>query len=340
MSGLNNTLCAEEVARDLAPFAHSIAWKSWSQLLLTVGLFVAGWLLTLLTYREFGYLASLLVAIPTSGMILRLFMIQHDCGHGAFFRATSLNSGVGRFVSLFTLIPYDCWRKTHSAHHATSGNLGRRGVGDIVTMTVKEFEEASPTKRFFYRVYRNPIVFLVGGPIYYFIWKMRLPNTHETPWKPNIPSVLATNVAGVILLWSAASVFGWAATLAVHGTMLFLVGSVGLWLFFVQHQFETAYWRSAEEWTFHEAALASSSYFHFPQPLRWFTANIGIHHVHHLCSRIPFYRLPDCLKVRPELAGLNRFQTRETFRMLSLALWNEDAGRMVTFAEARHRIAG
>ncbi|RED22237.1 omega-6 fatty acid desaturase (delta-12 desaturase) [Rhodopseudomonas thermotolerans] len=281
--------------------------------------------------------ASLLIAIPASGFLLRLFMIQHDCGHGAFFRQRQANDWVGRVIGVLTLTPYDCWRRQHAMHHATTGNLDRRGVGDLDTLTVREYSELTWWGRVKYRLYRHPLVMFGLGPAYLFLLQQRLPvglmRDGLRPWV----SAMATNAAIAVIVVTLAWFIGIKAFLLVHLPIMLLAATAGVWLFYIQHQFEATTWDRSERWTLHQAALYGSSYYDLPAPLRWFTANIGMHHVHHLCSRIPYYRLPRVLRDHPELSTIGRVTLWQSFRCVPLALWDEAQRRLVSFREVRAR---
>ena len=240
--------------------------------------------------------------MPAAGFLVRLFMIQHDCGHGAFFRHRLANDWIGRALGVLTLTPYDFWRRTHAIHHATSGNLERRGIGDIDTLTVREYLALPRWGRLIYRLYRHPAVMFGVGPAYLFILRHRLPfGLMRGGWQPWL-STMATNLAIAIIVAALMWLIGVGPFLLVHLPIMLLAAAMGVWLFYVQHQFEHTVWADNENWNLHEAALHGSSYYVLPGILRWFTANIGIHHVHHLCSRIPYYRLPRVLRDHPELA--------------------------------------
>lgn len=282
---------------------------------------------------HFGYWwLSLLLAIPAAGFLVRLFMIQHDCGHGAFFRHRLANDWVGRVIGVLTLTPYDFWRRTHDIHHAGSGHLERRGIGDVKTLTVREYLSCSLWGRLCYRAYRNPLVMFGIGPAYLFILQYRLPVGLFYGWKPWL-STMATNagitVVVAVLIWF----IGVWPFLLVQLPIILLAGSVGVWLFYVQHQFERTFWEHEDAWSFQEAALHGSSYYDLPGILRWFTANIGIHHVHHLCCRIPCYRLPRVLREHPELRQVSRLTLLQSFRCVRLSLWDERRRRLIAFGE-------
>lgn len=282
-----------------------------------------------------GYWATLLLAVPAAGLLVRLFMIQHDCGHGSFFRARWLNDLVGRVIGVFTLTPYDHWRSAHAYHHATAGNLSRRGIGDIDVLTVDEYLALGRWKRLLYRFYRNPFVFFGIGPIYLFVIKHRFPFRSRPEGKRGIASVLATNGAIAALVALAIYFFGAADLLLVQIPITVIASSIGVWLFFVQHQFEHTYWEPQATWRFEDAALRGSSYYDLPRILRWFTADIGIHHVHHLCSKIPNYRLRECVDANPSLGAVRKLTLWESLKCMRLALWNEQQKRLVGFRELK-----
>jgi omega-6 fatty acid desaturase (delta-12 desaturase) len=279
----------------------------------------------------------LLLAMPAAGFLVRLFMIQHDCGHGSFFHNRSANDWVGRVIGVLTLTPYDFWRRTHAMHHASSGHLGRRGLGDVDTLTVREYMALSFWGRLRYRVYRHPSVMFGIGPAYLFILKHRLPvGLLRDGWQPWL-STMATNFAIAVIAAGLIRLIGIGPFLLVHLPITLFAGSVGVWLFYVQHQFEKTFWAHEGEWTFQEAALHGSSHYDLPGILRWFTANIGMHHVHHLASRIPYYRLPRVLRDYPELRDVSRLTLLRSFRCVRLVLWDESRRRLISFREMRRR---
>jgi len=266
-------------------------------------------------------------------------MIQHDCSHGALFRRRSVNDWVGRAIGVITLTPYDHWRQTHAEHHAGTGNLDRRGIGDVFTMTAKEYAGLGLWKRLMYRLYRHPLALFGIGPTYLFLLQHRVPRgMMRKGWRPWF-TTMATNAAIVALCSLLIWLIGLGAFLAVHLPIAILAASVGVWLFYVQHQFEDTYWRDGSAWTHPQASLAGSSFYDLPAPLRWLTANIGVHHVHHLNSRIPFYRLSEVLRAHPELKSIGRLTLLESFRCVHLALWDEHQNRLISFREMRSRAA-
>jgi acyl-lipid omega-6 desaturase (Delta-12 desaturase) len=311
-------------------------WRSLGQLLITAAGFAILWL-GMWYSLGLGYWLTLLLAIPTGGFLVRLFALQHDCGHGSLFKRRWLNDAVGRVIGVVTLTPYDYWRRAHASHHATSGNLDRRGIGDITTLTVLEYDALSPRRKLAYRFYRHPLVLFGVGPVYLFILKHRLPL--DLPWLQRRQwfSVLGTNVALACLLTAMALLIGPIDFLKIQLPLVLLGSSAGVWLFFVQHQYETAYWRRSGRWDFRQAALFGSSYYSLPKLLQWMTASIGLHHVHHLSSRIPNYRLQECLDRTPELKVAARLTMIQSLACATLSLWDEQAGKMIRFRDLKMR---
>jgi omega-6 fatty acid desaturase (delta-12 desaturase) len=260
-------------------------------------------------------------------------MIQHDCGHGAFFLRRGTNDWVGRVLGVLTFTPYDFWRRTHALHHSTSGNLDRRGIGDIDTLTVREYRARSRWGRLRYRIYRHPLVMFGVGPAYLFFVQHRLPvGLMRGGWQPWLSAMLTNlGIAAVVaaMIW----LVGVRPFLLVHLPIMLLAASIGVWLFYIQHQFEHTVWAGDGAWNLQEAALHGSSHYALPAPLRWMTANIGIHHIHHLCSRIPYYRLPHVLRDHPHLAGIGRLTLLQSLGCVRLVLWDEDQKRLVSFRE-------
>jgi acyl-lipid omega-6 desaturase (Delta-12 desaturase) len=318
----------------LARYRHPNHGRSAVEILITIVPFILLWL-SMSLLLHVGHGLYLLLAVPAAGFLVRLFMIQHDCGHGSFFRNRFANDWVGRVIGVLTLTPYDFWRRTHGIHHATSGNLDRRGIGDIDTLTVREYLALSRWRRFAYRLYRHPVIMFGVGPVYLFILRHRLPlGLAREGWRPWV-STMATN--GAIALLAAAVMYrvGIVPFLLVHLPIAVLGGAIGVWLFYVQHQFEHTIWSENRDWSLSAAALYGSSHYDLPPILRWFTANIGMHHIHHLCSRIPFYRLPLALRRHPDLANVGRLTLGQSFSCVRLVLWDESARRLISFRELR-----
>ncbi len=318
------------LARDLIAFKDPRPGRSVFELAVTLVpfLLLCGLMLAAV---EAGYFFALVLTVPAGLLLLRLFLIQHDCGHGAFLPSRSGNDWLGRALGVLTLTPYDCWRRSHALHHAGTGNLDARGFGDVDTLTVREFHAKSRGGRAFYRFYRHPLTLLGLGPAYLFLLRHRLPiGLMKAGWIYWV-SAMATNAATALLLAALCIQFGIGTVMLVVLPVSLIAASMGVWLFYVQHQFEDAHWDQRADWSFHDAAVRGSSHLDLPPVLRWFTANIGVHHVHHLASRVPFYRLPEVLKAYPPLRTMNRLTALQTIATLRLALWDEDARRMIPF---------
>jgi omega-6 fatty acid desaturase (delta-12 desaturase) len=277
-----------------------------------------------------GWLA-LLLAFPAAGLLSRLFIIQHDCSHGSFFKSARANDLLGGVLGVLTLTPYRYWKQTHALHHATSGNLDRRGYGDINTLTVVEFEGLSAWNQWKYRVYRSiPILFVIG-PSFQFGVYHRFPGIIPPEWKAGRLSILLTDLALAAILAVATYTVGLAAFLQVQLPVSLLTATAGVWFFYVQHQFEDTYWRRDGDWELSQASLRGSSYFELPRVLQWLTGNIGFHHIHHLNSRIPNYALPRAMKENPVFQDVARVTLWKSLRCFSLTLWDEALGKLVPF---------
>jgi omega-6 fatty acid desaturase (delta-12 desaturase) len=316
----------------LAPYRKPELWRSVYQLANTTVPFIAVWLLMLWSL-DVGYWLTLLLAIPAALLVVRMFMFQHDCGHGAFFRSQRANNTVGSVIGVLTLVPYAYWRKTHAMHHATSGNLDIRGFGDIDTLTVREYLSRPWLKRVLYRLYRNALVMLLIGPAYQFILKHRFPADAPRNWKREWASVHWTNAALVGVLVVAWLTIGLDRFLMVQLPIVLLSGSIGVFLFYMQHQYEDTYWRYREAWNYYAAGLEGASHLVIPKVLQWFTANIGLHHIHHVSSRIPNYHLQRCYDENPELHDVTKLTLAGSVKTLWLTLWDEEGRQLVRFRD-------
>jgi omega-6 fatty acid desaturase (delta-12 desaturase) len=320
----------------LAQYREPDLGRSVLQLLSTVVLFCMLWALSWFSLR-YSYWLTLLLAVPTAGFLVRLFILQHDCGHGSFFKSKKLNDVIGFTLGVLVLTPYTCWRRQHALHHATSGDLDRRGSGDVHTITVAEYLALTPIKRLGYRIYRNPVVFFGIGPLIYFAILQRFTTNLPRSWNKERAGLHGTNLALLGCLLVITWFVGFREFLLVHVPVTILASSAGAWLFYVQHNFEATYWQRHERWDYETAASAGSSYYHLPRALQWLTANIGFHHIHHLDSRIPNYRLPECFEKNPEFQQANRITLWQSLSCASLKLWDEDAGKMVGFQNLKGR---
>ena len=330
----DDVLNARRWQRILSGYTTPGRLRSITEIAITALPLILLWTAAWFTYHIGHAWASLLIAIPAAGFLVRLFMIQHDCGHGTFFAGRLANDWVGRVLGVFTLTPYDCWRHTHAIHHATTGNLDRRGIGDLDTLTVREYQAMSMWGRLKYRLYRHPLIMFGVGPAYLFLLQQRMPPAAlmRKGWQPWV-STMVTNLAIAAVVATLTWFIGIKAFLLVHLPITLLAGTIGVWLFYVQHQFEHTMWDRDEGWSLPQAALHGSSHYDLPAWLHWFTANIGVHHVHHLSSRIPYYRLPRVLRDHPELRDVGRITLVQSFQCVKFVLWDEARRRLVSFRE-------
>lgn len=315
--------------------------KSVFQLVSTLGLFVLT-LGAMYAALNVSYLLTLCFVPIGAGLLTRLFIIQHDCGHGSFFKSKKANNRTGRLISLLTFTPYDFWRRAHNMHHATSGDLDRRSIGGIDTITISEYKALSKPMQRAYRLYRNPIILIFIGTPIYTIFMQRVPFNQGTNFYDGYKtlstqsirkSIWQTNLALVACYGALALLFGPLALLAVYAPVLVATTWIGGWLFYVQHQFEDSYWEKNENWNALESALMGSSYYALPKIFQWFTGNIGLHHIHHLCAQIPNYKLQSCMDARPELKRINRLSFLESLQCSQLKLWDEKTKQMVSLSE-------
>ncbi|MGI9507750.1 MAG: fatty acid desaturase [Geminicoccaceae bacterium] len=322
----------KEWARKLAAYRTPKLGRSLFELGVTVLPFLAFCVVMLIGVKQ-GYWLSLLLIPPAAFFLVRLFLIQHDCGHGSFFKKRWANDMLGRILGVLTVTPYKDWQRAHAKHHANSGNLDHRGTGDIDVLTVAEYRALPLKQRLFYRLSRNAAFLLLIAPIYVFIFRQRLPN--DLPGdKDGWISTLSTNLAILLLIVVIGSLVGFGPLLLVQVPVTLTASAIGLWLFYVQHQFEHTYWAWENDWKFHQAALHGSTHYDLPAPIRWLTSNIGIHHVHHLVSRIPSYRLNEVLRDHPELRDMGRLTFFQSLKCFRLTLWDEQSQRLVGFRQA------
>ena len=312
--------------------------RSIFQLVTTATPFIA--LLAVMAWASHDrYWLTLLLAIPAAGLLVRLFIIQHDCGHSSFFRSRAANDFAGRALSILTLTPYYSWKRDHAAHHASTGNLDRRGRGDVETMTVAEYQASSPLRKLAYRLFRNPLVMVMLGAPINFILLQRFPKGHELRNAQSLRSILSLDLALLVAFGLPCVLLGARPVFGTYLPVMVIASWIGNWLFFVQHQFDGAHWERDDDWDFHVAALSGSSYFKLPPVLQWFSGNIGLHHVHHLCSRVPNYRLQACLDAAPELQEVAKVITlRESLGCWRLALWDEHRKLLVGFRDPAARL--
>jgi acyl-lipid omega-6 desaturase (Delta-12 desaturase) len=316
----------------LAPYARPHLGRSALDLATSVvpylGLSVLMYLLLPVSYP-----LALLVAIPAGGFLVRTFVLFHDCSHGSFLPSRRANLWLGVVLGLLVYSPFLRWRHDHAIHHATSGDLDRRGGGDVRTLTVAEYDALPPRARLAYRVFRNPLVMFGIGPIVALLVGPRLVSRDARPRMRR--SVMRTNIALALLIGVLCWLVGWSQFLLVQAPTVLLAGSAGIWLFYVQHQFEDAYWESSEGWSYADAALRGSSYLKLPKVLQFFSGNIGLHHVHHLSARIPNYNLQRAHNENAIFHEVPTLTLWDGMRSVRLKLYDEQRGRMVTFAEAK-----
>jgi acyl-lipid omega-6 desaturase (Delta-12 desaturase) len=319
------------VREGLAPYAQARTARSLADITTSV---VPYLVLSAVMYLslQVSYLITLGLAVPTAGFLVRTFIVFHDCTHGSFFPGKRANTWVGTAAGLLTFSSFACWRHAHLVHHGTAGDLDRRGVGDLPTKTVAEYRADRPRVRLAYRVFRHPLVMFGVGP---FVALIVQPRIVPKSARPRIKRrVHATNLALVGLVGGICWLIGWEDYLLIELPTVMLAGAAGIWLFFVQHQFEDVYWAGTEEWSYADAALRGSSYLKLPQPLQFFTGNIGLHHVHHLNPRIPNYNLQRAHDENAVFDGVPVLTLRLGLRAVRLKLYDTDKRRMVTFAQA------
>jgi len=280
-----------------------------------------------------SYWLVLPLAILAGGFLVRTFIIFHDCGHGSFFKSRTANHVLGAITGVLTLTPYYHWRWEHAVHHSSSGDLDRRGTGDIWTLTVQEYLEASRWKRFAYRLARNPIVLFVLAPLFLFLVWQRFPNP-KAGLRERL-SVYWTNFALALVAIGMIWLFGWKAYLLIQLTVIMVAGSAGVWLFYVQHQFEGVYWERGDNWDYTTAALKGSSFYKLPRILQWFSGNIGFHHIHHLSPRIPNYHLEKCHKAEPLFQTVKPVTLFSSFKSFTFRLWDEQRRTLVGYSHLR-----
>jgi omega-6 fatty acid desaturase (delta-12 desaturase) len=319
-------------AQALAPYAKPHLGRALLDVATSVVPYFA---LTVLMYLslDVSYLLALLLAVPAAAFLLRTFILFHDCTHGAFVPTRRANTWLGVVLGVLVFQAFHSWRYNHAVHHGTAGDLDRRGTGDVHTLTVAEFNAMTPRARFLYRLFRHPLVMFGFGPLYSLVLQPRIPRRSAQPRIRR--SIAGTNLALAVIVGALCWLVGWQSVLLVQMPPLLIGGAAGVFLFYVQHQFEDTYWERRDDWSFAESALQGSSHLKLPQPLQFFTGNIGIHHVHHLNARIPNYNLQRAHDENPVFHGVPTLSLWDGVRSVRLKLWDEDRGRLVTFAEAR-----
>ncbi|OCA90564.1 fatty acid desaturase [Bacillus sp. FJAT-27225] len=322
----------KELKKQVAPYEKSETTKSIIQLANTIIPYFITWYLA---YKALSvsYLLTLVLCLVTAGFMVRTFIIFHDCTHHSFFKNRKWNKIVGTFTGILTMFPYSQWGRDHNIHHASSGNLDKRGTGDIWVMTVEEYAKASSLEKLKYRLYRNPLIMFGLGPIWLVMIKSRFNRKGaRLPEKMNTWITNAGIVAiSALLIWA----IGWQAFLMVELPTLFIAGSLGIWLFYIQHTFEDSYFEHDPEWEYVQAAVEGSSYYKLPKVLQWVTGNIGFHHVHHLAPRVPNYKLEEVHKNTQPLQHVPTVTLSTSLESLKFRLWDEKKKRFVTYSEAK-----
>lgn len=310
--------------------------KSIWQIVNSLGPYLLLWVAMYFTI-QFSYLLTLGLAVIAAGFLVRIFIIFHDCGHGSFFRNKKANKIVGTLLGSLSFTPYDRWHLDHAIHHKTVGNLDKRGSGDVWTLTVEEYEKLSRNKKIFYRLYRNPIILFAVAPFFLFVIWFRFPSRGMGKSERN--SVYISNL--IILLFCSTGILlmGWKAFLMIQVPVIYVATVSGVWLFYVQHQFEDVIWTRQEDWDYLKMALEGSSFLKFPRLLQWFSGNIGYHHIHHLSPKIPNYNLERCHKENQMFSEITPLTFIPSIRTMALRLWNEQTGRLISFKQYRNTVA-
>jgi acyl-lipid omega-6 desaturase (Delta-12 desaturase) len=324
--------CHEGWQKIVAKYREPSAWRALWQLTNTLVPYALLWCLMPLCL-SISYWLLLPVAALAAGLLVRIFIIFHDCGHGSFMKSRRANDLVGFATGLLTFTPYYFWRWQHALHHGTAGDLDRRGSGDVWTLTVQEYVECSRWKRLAYRLSRNPLVLFVIAPLFLFVVLLRFPSKGAPPRERR--SVHWTNLALLIFGVGMSALFGWRTFLLTQFTIMVFSGAAGVWLFYVQHQFEGVYWGRGDEWDYATAAMQGSSFYKLPRILQWFSGNIGFHHIHHLSPRIPNYNLQRCHNAEPYFQRVKPLTLFASLRSLSLRLWDDQRKQLVGYAGAR-----
>lgn len=319
---------------ELSRFTRSHTGKALWQLVNTIIPFMVLWVVMVyLIMQDYSYWFVLGIALLTGGLQVRIFIFFHDSCHGSFFSTRKANRVVGYITGILTFTPFEEWRRLHNLHHATSGDLDRRGIGDIWTMTVVEYKAASRGRRIIYRIFRNPLVLFGLGPIFLFLFSMRI--AHKESKTEERRSVVLTNTILLFVVAILSWLMGFTTYLMIQIPVLVFAGMIGIWLFYIQHQFEDAYWTRSLEWDFLDSALSGSSYYKLPGILQWLTGNIGFHHIHHLRPRIPNYNLQKCHDSIQVLREVQPLTIGKSIRSIRLNLWDEEVGKMVSFAAVK-----
>lgn len=320
-----------------APYQNPDVRRSLGQLADSLVPYLALWIAMAWTFKAGLWPLTLLLAVPAAGMLVRLFIVFHDCTHSSFFKDQKWNDRIGLVLGVFTFTPYHSWRRSHAIHHATSGDLDRRGIGDVETMTVREYMNLSWFGRLRYRLYRHPLVLFVVGAPFLFIVINRFPLKSDPERERR--GVHLTSLAILVVATVLSALLGWQTYLVVQGSIMLIASILGVWMFYVQHQFEETYWKPHPDWDYFQAAVEGSSFYKLPKVLQWFTGNIGFHHIHHLSSRIPNYALQRCMQENPEFMDVTTITLWSSFKSLRLNLWDEERRELVGFGYVKRMLS-
>ncbi len=316
----------------VSKYNHPNALKSWWQFGSNLLLYVFCWFL-MIESLSVSYWITLLLVIPSTGVLVRLFIIFHDCGHGSFLKSRKISAFLGYFIGILTFTPYFWWVHNHQVHHETAGNLDKRGIGDVWTLTVDEYRKSSRWQRIVYRFYRNPITMFGIGTLFVFLIGNRF--TKKSMNRNGRMGVYITNAGLLVFAVGMSLLIGVKAFVMIQLPLIYLAGIVGFWLFYVQHQFDPSYWSHQETWDYKTVALEGSSYYKLPRILQWYTGNIGFHHIHHLSPLIPNYNLRKCHRENIMFHHIVPLTIWGSFRALTFRLWNEETREMVSFRKLR-----
>lgn len=325
----------QEVKTILEPYSRAETKTALGQLAVTLLLYVAGWV-AMVYSLQVGYWLTLLLALPTAGFLIRIFIFFHDCGHNSFLPSQRMNQQVGFWLGVLVFTPGEQWWRSHTIHHATSGNLDKRGVGDVTTLTIAEYYRLSPIQRLGYRLFRHPLVMFGLGPIWMFLLQHRWPTPRYG--KKETMSVVWTNLAIAVMATGISLWIGFQNYVLIQLPVIWLAGMMGIWLFFVQHQFENVYWAHKGDWDFVASALKGASYYRLPKILNWFSGSIGFHHIHHLNPRVPNYYLDRAYQSAEVFRQSPTLTISESLGCVNLTLIDDENGRMVSFHEAAEKM--
>jgi acyl-lipid omega-6 desaturase (Delta-12 desaturase) len=321
-----------DLRKKIAPYEKSNPKNSVKQMINTLVPFFLLWVLAYVSL-SFSYLLTFAITAVAAGFLVRAFIIFHDCCHGSFFKNKTANKIIGTITGIMTFCPYEQWKYSHNVHHATNSNLNKRGTGDVWVLTVDEYMSSSVWKRLGYRLYRNPITMFIIGPIYVFLIQYRF--NRKGARKSERINTYVTNISIAAIITIFSLTIGWQAFLMVQGPIFLISGILGVWLFYVQHQFEDSYFETEENWDYVKAALEGSSFYKLPKVLQWITGNIGYHHIHHLSSRVPNYYLEEVHNKNKELQDVPTITLSKSLESLKFKLWDQDIKKFVSFKRVK-----